>query len=100
MQHEKNHFIIKITCPAVSGIVAAVTTYLADNGCYIGEMAQFDDDFSGRFFMRAVFRFNDGHPGDIQQIKDGFTDVAQAFVDYVTSTAGQDVLSAAGFGAP
>ena len=41
MQHEKNHFIIKITCPAVSGIVAAVTTYLADNSCYIGEMAQF-----------------------------------------------------------
>ena len=79
MQHEKNHFIIKITCPAVSGIVAAVTTYLADNGCYIGEMAQFDDDFSGRFFMRAVFRFNDDHPGDIQQIKDGFSDVAKAF---------------------
>jgi formyltetrahydrofolate deformylase len=46
----------------VSGIVAAVTTYLADNGCYIGEMAQFDDEFSGRFFMRAVFRFNDGTP--------------------------------------
>src|SRR5450830_1640323 len=43
MQHDKNHFIIKISCPAVSGIVAAVTTYLADNGCYIGEMAQFDD---------------------------------------------------------
>ena len=54
MQHEKNHFIIKVTCPAVSGIVAAVTTYLADNACYIGEMAQFDDDFSGRFFMRAT----------------------------------------------
>ena len=79
MQHEKNHFIIKVTCPAVSGIVAAVTTYLADNACYIGEMAQFDDDFSGRFFMRAVFRFNDGHAGDLEQIRAGFADVAQAF---------------------
>jgi formyltetrahydrofolate deformylase len=63
----------------VSGIVAAVTTYLADNACYIGEMAQFDDDFSGRFFMRAVFRFNDGHAGDLEQIRAGFADVAQAF---------------------
>lgn len=79
MQHEKNHFILKISCPATSGIVAAVTSYLAGNSCYIGEMAQFDDEFSGKFFMRAVFRFNDGHAGDITQLKAGFEDVAKAF---------------------
>ncbi|MBD8573189.1 formyltetrahydrofolate deformylase [Pseudomonas syringae] len=79
MPHQKNPFILKISCPATSGIVAAVTSYLAGNGCYIGEMAQFDDEFSGRFFMRAVFRFNDGHQGDIQQLKAGFSDVAGAF---------------------
>ncbi|NQD54257.1 formyltetrahydrofolate deformylase [Pseudomonas sp. CM25] len=79
MQHEKNHFILKISCPATSGIVAAVTSYLAGNACYIGEMAQFDDELSGKFFMRAVFRFNDGHEGDIAQLKAGFEDVAQAF---------------------
>ncbi|WP_312934229.1 formyltetrahydrofolate deformylase [Pseudomonas sp.] len=79
MPPERNHFILKISCPATSGIVAAVTTYLAGNACYIGEMAQFDDELCGKFFMRAVFRFNDGHEGDIVQLKAGFADVAHAF---------------------
>jgi formyltetrahydrofolate deformylase len=79
MQHENNPFILKISCPATSGIVAAVASYLADNGCYIGEMAQFDDEFSGKFFMRAVFRFNDHQPGDIKALKAGFSEVAEVF---------------------
>ncbi|HEJ5084190.1 TPA: formyltetrahydrofolate deformylase [Pseudomonas aeruginosa] len=79
MQHAPSHFIIRISCPAVSGIVAAVTTYLAEQGCYISEMAQFDDEGSGRFFMRAVFRFNDGLAGDIGAIETGFADVAGRF---------------------
>lgn len=79
MQHEQNHFILKISCPATSGIVAAVTSYLADSGCYIGEMAQFDDEFSGNFFMRAVFRFNEGRSGDVSALKAGFEDVAKKF---------------------
>ncbi|MBA1200288.1 formyltetrahydrofolate deformylase [Pseudomonas capeferrum] len=79
MPHAHNPFILRISCPAVSGIVAAVTTYLAEQGCYISEMAQFDDEDSGRFFMRAVFRFNDGLSGDISQVEAGFTDVAQRF---------------------
>jgi len=80
MQHEKNHFILKISCPATSGIVAAVASYLADNGCYIGEMAQFDDEFSGKFFMRAVFRFNEDVPApDLERLKAGFGEVAGTF---------------------
>ncbi|EPB8978533.1 formyltetrahydrofolate deformylase [Pseudomonas aeruginosa] len=79
MQHAPSHFIIRISCPAVSGIVAAVTTYLAEQGCYISEMAQFDDEGSGRFFMRAVFRFNEGLAGDIGEIEAGFADVADRF---------------------
>ncbi|SFP01015.1 formyltetrahydrofolate deformylase [Ectopseudomonas composti] len=79
MQHAKHPFVIKISCPATSGIVAAVTSFLADHGCYISEMAQFDDEVSGSFFMRAVFRFNAGFAGEIQQIQDGFVDVAERF---------------------
>ncbi|MFO6237427.1 formyltetrahydrofolate deformylase, partial [Pseudomonas aeruginosa] len=79
MQHAPSHFIIRISCPAVSGIVAAVTTYLAEQGCYISEMAQFDDEGSGRFFMRAVFRFNEGLAGDIGEIEAGFANVAGRF---------------------
>jgi formyltetrahydrofolate deformylase len=71
--------VIKISCPATSGIVAAVTSFLAEHGCYISEMAQFDDEVSGSFFMRAVFRFNEGFVGEIQQIEDGFAEVAERF---------------------
>ncbi|WP_213880426.1 formyltetrahydrofolate deformylase [Pseudomonas sp. dw_358] len=79
MSLQHSAFTLKISCPATSGIVAAVTSYLADSGCYIGEMAQFDDESNGTFFMRAVFRFNAGTVGDIDGLKAGFVDVAQRF---------------------
>ncbi|AOE84051.1 formyltetrahydrofolate deformylase [Pseudomonas sp. TCU-HL1] len=74
-----NHYILKISCPATSGIVAAVTTYLAGQQCYLSELAQFDDEFTGRFFMRAVFRFNTGAKPDIDALRQGFDDVAVPF---------------------
>ncbi|MFJ4458383.1 formyltetrahydrofolate deformylase [Pseudomonas sp. NPDC089392] len=79
MHPAPDHFILRVSCPAVSGIVAAVTTYLAEHGCYISEMAQFDDEDNGRFFMRAVFRYNTGTTGDTPQLEAGFSDVAQRF---------------------
>lgn len=79
MQHTQNQYIIKISCPATSGIVAAVASYLADNGCYISEMAQFDDEVSGTFFMRAVFRLNKEHANDLSIIEQGFADTASKF---------------------
>ncbi|NTY90406.1 formyltetrahydrofolate deformylase [Pseudomonas putida] len=79
MQGQPNAFVLKISCPATSGIVAAVTSYLAENGCYIGEMAQFDDETSSTFFMRAVFRFNAGIDGNIEALKRDFTGVAEKF---------------------
>lgn len=79
MHPAPDHFILRVSCPAVSGIVAAVTTYLAEHGCYISEMAQFDDEDNGRFFMRAVFRYDTGTMGDTPQLEAGFGDVAQRF---------------------
>ncbi|TBU97825.1 formyltetrahydrofolate deformylase [Stutzerimonas kirkiae] len=79
MPDAKNQYVIKISCPATSGIVAAVTTFLSEHGCYISEMSQFDDEISGTFFMRAVFRFNTGFEGDIAQVEHGFGGVAEAF---------------------
>ncbi|ELS26288.1 formyltetrahydrofolate deformylase [Metapseudomonas furukawaii] len=73
------HYILKISCPATSGIVAAVTTYLAGRECYLSELAQFDDEFTGRFFMRAVFRFNAGARPDLAALRQGFVDVAVPF---------------------
>ena len=79
MQHSSHHYILKISCPATSGIVAAVTTFLAQSGCYISEMAQFDDEFHERFFMRAVFRGNSGGELDLAQIEKDFAGVAECF---------------------
>jgi formyltetrahydrofolate deformylase len=79
MSKAQSNYIIKIVCPATSGIVAAVTSFLSGNDCYISEMAQFDDEFSNRFFMRAVFRFNTGVEGDIGRIEQEFAAVAKDF---------------------
>ncbi|HCF4761665.1 TPA: formyltetrahydrofolate deformylase, partial [Pseudomonas aeruginosa] len=73
------HYILTIDCPARSGIVAVVSTYLVGRQCYISELSQFDDEITGRFFMRAVFRFDTGVHGDIQALRDGFEDIAVPF---------------------
>ncbi|MCG2572727.1 formyltetrahydrofolate deformylase [Acinetobacter sp. ME22] len=80
MEHKQvEQYVLKISCPAASGIVAAVSGYLASNGCYISEMAQFDDETTGHFFMRAVFRFNAGVDGDLEQLKANFNEIGESF---------------------
>lgn len=76
---QATQYVLNITCPAASGIVAAVTGYLANNQCYISEMSQYDDQITGRFFTRIVFRFNDGVDGDLAALKDGFAAVQAQF---------------------
>ena len=71
------NFTLCATCPATSGIVAAVTSYLFDCGCYLTELHQFDNEQSGRFFLRAVGRITDGSKtlGDLET---GFAEVAKS----------------------
>ncbi|MBR7888395.1 formyltetrahydrofolate deformylase [Marinomonas sp. A79] len=64
-------FVLKASCEATSGIVAAVTSYLAANDCYIAEMHQFDDEDSNRFFMRAECRIQNANM-TIDTIRAGF----------------------------
>ncbi|WAH61155.1 formyltetrahydrofolate deformylase [Pseudomonas silvicola] len=79
MHPNPEHYILKISCPATSGIVASVSTWLASQGCYISELAQFDDDHTGQFFMRLVFRFNPGVDGQLAPLRQGLTDLAVDF---------------------
>ena len=72
-------WILCVGCPARSGIVAAVASFLAGRGCYLSEMAQFDDESSQRFFMRAVFRFDDGTGDGIDALRRDFGQVAERF---------------------
>lgn len=52
--------ILALSCPDRPGIVAAVSTLLAEAGCNIRDAQQFDDLETGRFFMRVVFDRLDG----------------------------------------
>ncbi|EKV28725.1 Formyltetrahydrofolate deformylase [Caenispirillum salinarum AK4] len=54
--------ILTIACPDATGIVAAVTGFLAQQDCFIVECAQYGDLSSDRFFMRAVFQHGDKAP--------------------------------------
>ena len=51
-------YVLTVQCESRRGIVAAVSTYLAEHGCNITDAAQFDDELTGRFFSRIGFRFS------------------------------------------
>ncbi|HXY05311.1 MAG TPA: formyltetrahydrofolate deformylase [Burkholderiaceae bacterium] len=48
-------YTLRVTCPATTGLVAAITGHLAPRKFDITELAQYDDDETRRFFMRCVF---------------------------------------------
>jgi len=73
-------YILNASCPAGTGIVAAVATFLAERDCYICALEQFDDDSTARFFMRAVFRQQE-HSPPIEQIRDEFASLVGARLD-------------------
>src|SRR5262249_37418725 len=48
-------FVLTLSCADRPGIVAAVASLLADNGCNITDSAQFGDVKGGRLFIRESF---------------------------------------------
>jgi formyltetrahydrofolate deformylase len=71
-------YVLKVICPNRPGIVAAVSTHLYERGCNILEAHQFDDNDTGRFFMRIVFDFAEPG-GDIGAVETGFSPIAERF---------------------
>ena len=53
-------YVLTVSCKSTRGIVAAITGYLADKGCYIVDSSQFDDLGTGLFFMRLTFTSQEG----------------------------------------
>lgn len=78
MPQEADNYIFTGTCRAGSGVVAAVTSFLADRDCYICALEQFDDESTDKFFMRAVFRRQGNSPA-IETMKDDFAEVSEKF---------------------
>lgn len=72
-----DHYVLKVDCKSVRGIVAAISGYLADNGCYIVDSSQFDDLGTKKFFMRVSFTSQEGKTEE--QIVEGFKPIAERF---------------------
>ena len=68
---------LTVTCPSTRGVVAAISSYLAEKGCNIVDSAQFDDVETGSFFMRVSFLSEMGASGE--KIAEGFAAVAASF---------------------
>lgn len=98
MSIEKNHqelagasFILRASCEAARGIVAAVTSVLFEKGCYLNEMSQFDDRESGRFFMRAHAQVQVG-TSNLDDIREALRPVAERFgIDWSIHSADRPV---------
>ena len=48
-------YVLTLSCADRPGIVAAVSTYLFDQGCNILDAQQYNDVATGLFFMRVTF---------------------------------------------
>ncbi|WP_112816000.1 formyltetrahydrofolate deformylase [Ensifer sp.] len=70
-------YVLTVTCKSTRGIVAAITGYLAEKGCYITDSSQFDDLQTGLFFMRLTFISQEGVK--IEELREGFAPVIKRF---------------------
>lgn len=71
-----SNYCLTVTCPTKRGIVAAISSYLAEAGCNITDSAQFDDVATGQFFMRVSFTSEEG--ASLAELECGFLPVTQA----------------------
>ena len=68
--------ILTLSCPDQRGIVAKVSAFLFERGCNILDAQQFDDEETGRFFMRVVF---DAGKESAESLRAAFAPHAEAF---------------------
>jgi formyltetrahydrofolate deformylase len=68
-------YVLTLTCPDTTGIVARIAGFLAEAGGWIVEAGYHSDVDSGWFFTRQVVRA-DSLPFDIDELRRRFADVA------------------------
>jgi len=70
-------YVLTVTCKSTRGVVAAISTYLAEKGCNIIDSSQFDDLDTGKFFMRVSFISEEGVT--LAEIREGFKPIYEKF---------------------
>src|SRR5580698_7850333 len=73
----KSQYVLTLSCLNRPGIVAAVSTYLFQQGGDIREAQQFDDTETNKFFARIAFDLTNGT--GIDDLRAGFAAVAEPF---------------------
>lgn len=69
-------YILTLACPDATGIIAGITTFLADIGGWIVDAAYHSDEETGRFFTRQEIRAASLDFG-IDELRDRFAAVAR-----------------------
>ncbi len=77
-QAKGESFVLTLSCINRPGIVAAVATFLFENGCNILDANQYDDRSTGRFFMRVGLNAVREGLG-LEALKAGFAAIAGPF---------------------
>jgi formyltetrahydrofolate deformylase len=72
-----NRFALRVSCPSIRGVTADIARFLAENGCNIQDSAQFDDETTGRYFMRVGFRSEEGQT--LAELRNGFNALAEKY---------------------
>jgi formyltetrahydrofolate deformylase len=71
------HHVLTVQCASTRGIVAAISGFLAANGCNITDSHQFDDPLTGMFFVRMTFLAETGTSRN--DLMEGFAPIAATF---------------------
>jgi formyltetrahydrofolate deformylase len=72
MTNGQNIYVLKASCKGVIGTISRISSFLAQRQCYIMEMAQFDDELTGRFFVRTVFATTPGITPSFDELQHAF----------------------------
>ncbi len=74
---ESTNLILTVVCPGRVGLVAAISGFLGGRGCFINQMAQYDDLETGLFFARIQFMPGAGET--LESLREAFVPVEQGF---------------------
>ena len=73
----ERRYVLTLSCPDRTGIVARITTFLAERGGWIVEAGYHSDADTGWFFTRQAVRAQ-SLPFDVDELRERFGEVAAA----------------------
>ena len=72
-------YILVLSCPDTTGIVAAVTNFLAGNNATLVEASHFNDEDTRTSFLRTVFHDDGGGMGSLVDLQEKFALIGEQF---------------------